>query len=54
MLGGVALIDEPDLYINGSCQRQLMETLASLGSEKIRQLTVTSHSEALIEAYSEV
>jgi ABC-type transport system involved in cytochrome c biogenesis ATPase subunit len=51
MDGGVALIDEPDLHLHVSLQRQLVHHLEQLVLSKRGQLIVTSHSPTLWEEY---
>jgi ABC-type transport system involved in cytochrome c biogenesis ATPase subunit len=53
MDGGIVLIDEPDLHMHVSWQRQLIHELERLVNEKNGQLIVTSHSPTLWEEYNE-
>lgn len=51
--GGIVLIDEPDLHIHPSWQRQLINEIERLVTQKDGQLIVTSHSPILWEEYNE-
>jgi ABC-type cobalamin/Fe3+-siderophores transport system ATPase subunit len=53
MPGGIVLIDEPDLHLHVSLQRQVIRALRRLVNEKGGQLIVTSHSPTLWEDYNE-
>jgi ABC-type lipoprotein export system ATPase subunit len=52
MPGGVVLIDEPDLHLHVSLQRQFIHALEKLVEKRNGQLIVTSHSPELWEEYS--
>jgi ABC-type dipeptide/oligopeptide/nickel transport system ATPase component len=52
MPGGVMLIDEPDLHLHVSLQRQLIHELKSLVQAKQGQLIISSHSPVMWEEYS--
>jgi predicted ATP-binding protein involved in virulence len=51
MQGGVVLVDEPDLHMHVSWQRQFIHTLEKIVFEKNGQLIVASHSPTLWEEY---
>jgi ABC-type transport system involved in cytochrome c biogenesis ATPase subunit len=52
MRGGIVLIDEPDLHLHVSLQRQFIHELEKIVLERSGQLIVTSHSPTLWEEYS--
>jgi hypothetical protein len=52
MPSGVVLIDEPDLHMHVSLQRQFIHQLESLIERRNGQLIVTSHSPELWEEYN--
>lgn len=51
--GGILLLDEPDLHLHVSLQRQLMYTLKTLVKQKHGQVIVASHSPTLWEEFSD-
>lgn len=51
MPGGAVLIDEPDLHLHVSLQRQFIRALERLVLEKQGQLIITSHSPTVWEEY---
>lgn len=53
MDGGVVLIDEPDLHLHVSLQRQFIHELERVVDSKHGQLIVTSHSPTMWEEYHE-
>ena len=53
MDGGVVLIDEPDLHLHVSLQRQFIHELERIVEAKHGQLIVTSHSPTMWEEYNE-
>lgn len=53
MPGGITLIDEPDLHLHVSLQRQLIHELERIVAEKKGQLIVSSHSPTMWEEYNE-
>jgi predicted ATPase len=53
MDGGVVLIDEPDLHLHVSLQRQFIRDLETLVTKRHGQIIVTSHSPTLWEEYSD-
>lgn len=53
MPGGLVLIDEPDLHLHVSLQRQVVHQLEQLVRAKEGQLIVTSHSPTLWDEYTE-
>lgn len=53
MPGGVVLIDEPDLHLHVSLQRQFIHELEQVVASKQGQLIVTSHSPTMWEEYNE-
>lgn len=52
MDGGIVLIDEPDLHLHVSLQRQFIHDLERVVQGKNGQLLVTSHSPTLWEEYT--
>lgn len=53
MDGGIVLIDEPDLHLHVSLQRQFIHELERVVASKNGQLIVTSHSPTMWEEYNE-
>jgi len=53
MPGGIVLIDEPDLHLHVSLQRQLIATLEQIVKAQNGQMIVTSHSPTVWEEYNE-
>jgi ABC-type lipoprotein export system ATPase subunit len=53
MPGGIVLIDEPDLYLHISLQRQFIHTVEKIVHGRGGQLLVTSHSPTLWEEFNE-
>jgi ABC-type transport system involved in cytochrome c biogenesis ATPase subunit len=53
MPGGIVLIDEPDLHLHVSLQRQFIHALEQVVEARGGQLIVTSHSPTMWEEYSE-
>jgi ABC-type lipoprotein export system ATPase subunit len=53
MDGGIVLIDEPDLHLHVSLQRQFIHELERVVEKKNGQLIVTSHSPTMWEEYHE-
>ena len=53
MEGGIVLIDEPDLHLHVSLQRQFAHELERVVDRKHGQLIVTSHSPTMWEEYNE-
>lgn len=52
MTGGIVLIDEPDLHLHVSLQRQLIHEIEKIVRAKQGQLIITSHSPTLWEEYT--
>ena len=53
MEGSILLIDEPDLHLHVSLQRQLIHQLEQIVHAKNGQLLITSHSPTMWEEFSE-
>jgi ABC-type lipoprotein export system ATPase subunit len=53
MEGGIVFIDEPDLHLHVSLQRQLIDQLERIVKSKKGQLIVTSHSPTMWEEFHE-
>jgi ABC-type transport system involved in cytochrome c biogenesis ATPase subunit len=53
MEGGIVLIDEPDLHLHVSLQRQFIHELERVVESRNGQLIVTSHSPTMWEEYHE-
>jgi ABC-type lipoprotein export system ATPase subunit len=53
MPGGIVLIDEPDLHLHVSLQRQFIHELEKVVEERQGQLIVASHSPTMWEEYNE-